>query len=67
MWLKERKPESLRQAMELADDYALVRGTGRSAGRKSQAVDPPAAGSTGGRADASKPSFHATLGACDGK
>lgn len=57
VWLKERKPESLQQGMELADDYTLAQGTGRSAGRKSQAAGPPATGSTGGRADASKPSF----------
>ena len=47
VWLKERKPESLRQAMELADDYALAQGTGRSAGRKSQAADLPTTGSMG--------------------
>ena len=48
VWLKERRPESFRQAMELADDCALPRGTGRSVGCKSQAADPRAAGFMGG-------------------
>ena len=67
VWLKERKPESLRQAMELADNYTLARGTGRSAGRKSQAADLPTAGSTGGRADTSKPPFQPRAPVMEGR
>ena len=29
VWLKERKPESLQQAVELANDYTLARGGGK--------------------------------------
>ena len=29
VWLKERRPGSLQQAMKLADDYALAHGGGR--------------------------------------
>ena len=43
VWLKERKPESLQQAVELADDYTLARGGGK---RKTTVVtaQPPVQG-----------------------
>ena len=67
VWLKERKPESLQRAMELADDYTLARGTGRSAIRKSQVADPPAASSPGGRTDTSKPPFQPRAPVMEGR
>lgn len=48
VWLKERKPQSLQQAQELADDYTLARGSGWP-NRKPQPVknSPPASGTAG--------------------
>ena len=41
VWLKEQRPESLRKAMGLADDYALARGSGGAMSRRPPAVDSP--------------------------
>ena len=55
VWLKERKPGSLEQAIELADDYALARGTGTPVGHKPQSIDPPTVTSARDRLDVSSP------------
>ena len=48
VWLKERRPESLQQAMKLADDYALAHGGGRpTQQRSSERGTPPVTQSVG--------------------
>ena len=41
VWLKERRPGSLQQAMKLADDYALARGGGRPTQQRSSGRGTP--------------------------
>ena len=53
VWLKERKPESLKQATELADDYTLARGGSRTTHRQPPTTGRPGP-ATGGRAQDSR-------------
>ena len=57
VWLKERKPGSLKQAIELADDYALARGIGRPVSHTPQPLDPPTVTSARDLLDVSSPAF----------
>ena len=57
VWLKERKPGSFEQAIELADDYALARGIERTISRKPQPIYPPTVTSARDRLDMSSLPF----------
>ena len=48
VWLKERKPQSLQQAQELADDYTLARGAGRPSREPQPVKNSPSTSGTAG-------------------
>ena len=54
VWVKERKPESLRQAVELADDYALARSGGRPTNHRPPTGAAPPSMQGGRRPEGSK-------------